>query len=83
MSVYHWTTRKNADVILREGLREGSFVCESPDVWRGEVCLKIEGLNMYTDEETWQAVTSQHVGPDKIMEVGDDEAERDRDTSGL
>jgi hypothetical protein len=51
MTVYHWTTKENAEKILKEGLREGSYVCSNPSDWTGEVCLVIESLNIFADPD--------------------------------
>ena len=51
---------------MKEGLREGSFVCAEPDIWHGEVCLKINNMELIVDEETWQGGTHRHVSPDEI-----------------
>jgi hypothetical protein len=45
---YHWTTRANAKKIMRTGLRPDSHVARKPDVWFGEVCLRIK-----LDEPIW------------------------------
>ena len=51
MTVYHWTTKENAEEILKEGLREGSYVCSDPSDWIGEVCLVIESLSVFPDSD--------------------------------
>lgn len=51
MTVYHWTTKENAEKILKEGLREGSYVCSDPSDWTGEVCLVIESLNIFAEPD--------------------------------
>ncbi len=66
MAIYHWTTLESAGIILRDGLRQGSFVCAEPDVWHGEVCLKIEDLDIIVNDETWQGVTHRHIPPEEI-----------------
>ncbi len=67
MTVYHWTTKSNAESIMNEGLRAWSFVCADPFKWRGDVCLVIESLEIHVDEETWQGVTHRHVAPHEIV----------------
>jgi hypothetical protein len=69
VTVYHWTTHENAKSILKEGLREGSFVCNDLSDWHGEVCLVIESLEMNVDEETWQAVTHRHIDPQEVRSM--------------
>ena len=75
MTVYHWTTKENAEKIMIEGLRHWSFVCDNPDDWSdrvgSEVCLVIESLLLDTDEETWQGVTHERISPDRIKVFGD------------
>ncbi len=66
MAIYHWTTKENIKPIMKEGLYKWSFVCTEPDVWHGEICLKIEGLDIIVDSETWQGVTHRHVRPEEI-----------------
>ena len=67
MAVYHWTSIENAEIIMREGLQQGSFVCAEPDIWSGEVCLVIEELNIFLNDETWQGITHRHVAPSEIV----------------
>lgn len=68
MNVYHWTTRENAEKILKEGLKKLSFVCKNPDVWHGDVCLEISGMTDWEDDDetSWQALTADYVPPKRI-----------------
>jgi hypothetical protein len=66
VTVYHWTTQENALLIMQNGLRQGSFVVATPNDWHGEVCLVIEDLNIYTDEDVWQGITHRWVSPKEI-----------------
>ncbi len=66
MAVYHWTSQENYKLIMKTGLRKGSFVVAKPDNWRGEVCLKIDNMWLLVDEETWQGVTHRLVMPQEI-----------------
>ena len=67
--IYHWTTKKNAKIILLKGLRKFSFVCKSPEDWHGEVLLKINyNINWKNRDKdaTRQAITREHINPNKI-----------------
>lgn len=70
MIVYHWTTKDVANLIRKNGLRKGSWVCRQKNDWRGEVCIEISGLKVDWDlresPANWQAVTHRRVGPDDI-----------------
>ena len=39
--VYHWTTLENAEIIEKEGLKDGSWVCKKKYDWAGEVCFAV------------------------------------------
>ena len=72
-TVYHWTTIKALPGILLHGLREESFVCDSPDSWDGEVCLSIE-LEDFTwdgrgESYSWQAPLHRAIEPHQISVV--------------
>ncbi len=67
MTVYHWTTEENAEEIMTDGLREGSFVCADPAVWHGEVCLVIEDLFLREEDDVWQGITHRYVEPREIQ----------------
>lgn len=66
MAVYHWTTKENCNSIMQAGLRKGSFVAANLEDWCGEICLKIECLDLHVDEETWQGITHRLVLPREI-----------------
>lgn len=73
-TVYHWTTRENANQILIEGLRQWSFVCRRPDDWNGEMCLSINlpyDINWENrdPEASWQAVVPEHIEPEMIKVI--------------
>ena len=71
MTVYHWTTEKRAEEILKKGLRKWSFICRRPEDWRGEVCLSIE-LDYEIDWDNrdehakWQGIVHTAISPKKI-----------------
>lgn len=68
MKVYHWTKRSTAKLILKNGLRKGSWICQKPEDWYGEICLEIKfpyfdwNKMMYS----WQATTHISVKPSNI-----------------
>lgn len=75
MIVYHWTTKENAEKIMREELRQWTFVCKDQDGWEREVCLAIEGFeidwrnrDIHTD---WQAIAHEYVPPERIRVLED------------
>ena len=67
MSCFHWTTNKNAQRILEEGLNIYSFIAPYSFLFSGEVCLKIKyeiDWSKRTEADTWwQAITHKHVYP--------------------
>ncbi len=63
--VYHWTTRENAELILKSGLREGSWAARYPDGWYGDVCLEVDAKCDWQDDE-WQAFAREHIPPELI-----------------
>ena len=71
MTVYHWTTKKNAEKIIQTGLRQWSFVCRDRKGWSGEMCLAIEGLDVDWDKRDppadWQAIAHEHVPPERCV----------------
>ena len=69
MAVYHWTTKGNYQSIMKDGLRKGSFVVANPTDWRGEICLKIDCLDLHIDEETWQGITHKLILPKEIIRI--------------
>ena len=42
MPTYHYTTKENAEKILKDGLKSLSFVCRNVGDWHGEICLEID-----------------------------------------
>lgn len=71
MSVaYHWTTRENAEAILRDGLLPGAWLCRRPQDWRGEVCLRVTTDEVIWDDPvkcTWQRIAWNGVRPEHIV----------------
>jgi hypothetical protein len=72
--VYHWTTRANAEAILRSGLRRRSYVTPDPRHYKGDVLLgvcmaKAHAWTSKDRESDWQAVLPERVPPARIFVV--------------
>ena len=67
--VYHWTTKENAEKILRVGLHPYSFFSRHINNWYGEGCLSfdfdIDWNNREIDAE-WQGITKEIIYPGQI-----------------
>ena len=71
MIVYHWTSRQNANKILKYGLFIWSFVCREPSDWNGEICLEIilqQDIDWDSRDEDakWQAIVHETILPERI-----------------
>ena len=72
--VYHWTTKKAAESILKTGLRRLSWVTPDPRHYRGEVLLgvcmdKAHDWASKDSESDWQAILADRVPKDRIFVV--------------
>ena len=70
--LWHWTAAAHVESIMAEGLRPGSWLCEHPDDWSGEVLL---GVSMpvdfgpkrtVDDPEQWQCRAWEGVPPGRV-----------------
>ena len=71
MTAYHWTSEANADKIILEGLKPGSWICRYPDDWYGEVCLRLDISYNWNDSKRlekseWQRRVWDGLPPEKI-----------------
>ena len=72
--VYHWTTRKNAQSILRSGLRRWSWVTNDPRNYKGDVLLGVlmDGAHDWAakdSESDWQAILPKRVPKTRIFVI--------------
>ena len=70
---YHWTNLLVAGRILREGLRNRSYVARSPDNWIGEVCFEVRTTRSLAwsnpDRHEWQRRMMESVPPERARVV--------------
>jgi hypothetical protein len=68
---YHWAKFENVSVILREGLKSGSWLACVPENRDGDVCLRVTlpwlvDWDKYDVHVAWQVRLKEGIGPEAI-----------------